>query len=594
MVTTPITQLDFKSNRDQLIAFLKRDNSPFKDYNYAGSNMAVLLDVLAYNTYQNNFYTNMAISEMFLDSAQMRNSVISHAKELNYLPKSAVSAKAIIRVTFTEISADSTIQIPKNTKFLANYQGSTYSFVTNQTYVARKVATNTYTADNVEIFEGITLHDFEKEGFFLDNTTFKCILANANIDLDSITVAVNDSQNVYTFRKDIFGVEPTDQIYYLEPYFDNRYSVVFGKNVFGKQPSIDDDIQISYRVASGTSANGASKFTTNFKTNAIIETITAASGGADMETLESIKFFAPKSVQIQERAVTERDYAVLLKQKFPEINAISVYGGDELDPPKYGCVAISVDLTGDNYLSTSKKNQYTKYISDKTPLTIKPIFIDPEYLYAKLTVDVHYDLKYSTKSAQELESLIRTAISNYNIANLDDFGSVLRVSRLSSDIDAIDAAILSNNIDAKPIIEYSPLINTASNPIFKFQTSIVKPYAFTRATGFTDYKPSVTSSVFSYTGTGGTGICSILQDDGQGNIHVVSNDINSREILNASAGTIDYTNGIIRLINFKVANYVGAAINIYADTVDNDITSPKNRVFNVRDTDVIVNMIEIK
>jgi hypothetical protein len=279
---------------------------------------------------------------------------------------------------------------------------------------------------------------------------------------------------------------------------------------------------------------------------------------------------------------------------FTAAPTISVYGGDELDPPKYGCVAISVDLLGDNYLSTSKKNEYMKYITDKTPLTITPIFIDPEYLYAKLTIDAHYSLKYSSKSEQELESLIRTAISTYNNANLNDFGSVLRVSRLSSEIDAVDAAILSNNIDAKPIIDYSPLLNTASNPIFKFQSSIVKPYAFTRTTGFADYKPSLTSSVFSYVGNSSVGVCSILQDDGQGNIHVVSSDINSREVLNASAGTIDYTTGVVRLINFKVASYSGSAIKIYADTTDNDITSPKNRVFNIRDSDVIVNMIEIK
>lgn len=589
MVTTPITELDFKSNRDQLIAFLKRDNSPFKDYNFAGSNMAVLLDVLAYNTYQSNFYTNMAISEMFLDSAQMRNSVVSHAKELNYLPKSAVSSKAVVRITFTDTTSNSTVLIPANTKFLTNFQGTTYSFVTNKSYIALRVATNTFTADNVEIFEGTTLRDFEKEGFFLEETVLKCILTNQNVDLDSINISVNDIENVYTYRKDIFGVEPADQVYYLEPYFDNRYSVIFGKNIFGKQPSFDDDIQISYRITSGTLANGASRFTTSFKSNAIVETITAASGGADMETLESIKFFAPKSIQIQERAVTERDYAVLLKQKFTEIGAISVYGGDELDPPKYGHVAISVDLIGDNYLSSSKKNEYMKYIADKTPITIKPIFIDPEYLYANLVIDVHYSLKYTNKSVQELESLIRTAVSTYNTANLDDFGSTLRVSRLSSDIDAVDASIISNNIDARPIIEYSPPLNTSTNPIFKFQAAIVKPYAFIRSTGFDNYKPSITSSPFLY-----DGICSILQDDGKGNMHIVSNDINSREVLHATAGTVDYTSGTMRLVDFKTGGYTAPAIRIYADTVDNDITSPKNRVFNIRDTDITVNMIEIK
>lgn len=592
MATKPINELDFAAIKNQFIAHL-RNQTQFKDYDFTGANMNVLLDVLSYNTYMNNFYTNMAINEMFLDSAVLKNSVVSHAKELNYLPRSRTSAKAVVNITIRDATNTSqVITIPRFTEFSTNYQNNNFTFITNESYVARRVSTGVYVATSVEIFEGQILDGFEKDGFFLDEQNFlKCNLTNDNIDIDTIEVFVDDEategQNQFFYTKDIFGVTPTSKVFYLDPYFDNRYSIYFGRNIYGEQPNSDIDIKVRYRVTSGVEANGASKFTTSSLGNATVTTVSAAAGGSEREDLDSIKFFAPKSIQIQERAITASDYEILLRQRFPTIKSASVYGGDELDPPQYGRVAISVNLQGEGVLSESNKNEYVRYLSDKSPLTIEPIFIDPEFIYAETIIDVNYSRKLTTKSTQELEVLIRDAIANYNAANLDDFGETLRSSRLSAIIDDIDEGILSNSLCVNPIIEYAPVLNLTLNPRFRFETQLVKPYPYRPVNGFSDFKPSIVSSTFTY-----RQILSKLQDDGRGSIQIISADSVNTEILNPTIGTVDYTAGDVKLINFAVESFTGSAIKIYAASTSRNIQAPKSRVLSIRDEDISINFIE--
>lgn len=592
MAKTPITELDFFAIKEQFKNYLK-SQSQFKDYNFEGSNMSILLDVLSYNTFQNNFYTNMALSEMFLDTAQLKNSVVSHAKELNYLPKSSTSAKAIVRVTFTDTNGASTVTIPKGTKFTSSVNGSSFNFVTAQSYLAKKTAisadnrTATYVADNVEIFEGQIFKEAEQEGYFVEDTAFKCILSSENVDISSVRVSIDDGEIEYIYKSEIFGVGPTDLVFYIEPYFDDRYAVVFGRNVFGAQPDPNDKIQIEYRVCNEEDANGASKFATTFK-SARVETIQIASGGAKKETLESIRFFAPRSIQIQERAVTAKDYEIILKQKYNEIEAVSVYGGEDLEPPQFGKVAISVVLEGSNDLSDSRKNEFRRYLIDKTPLTIEPIFVSPEFMYVDIVSNIYYSYKQTNKSEQELEGLIRNVISIYDAENLNVFGATLRTSKLISAIDGVDEAILSNSLDLRAIIEYSPPLLLKQNPTFKFGSPLVKPYPFTNSSGFTDFKPSITSSVFSY-----NGVCSIIQDNGAGAIQIVSSDVVNTRILNANAGTVDYSTGIVKLVNFTTDGYTGAAIKIFARKKETDIIAPKNRLLQIRDSDIKIIFNEV-
>ena len=595
---TPITELDFAAIKEQFKVYLQTQTQ-FKDYNFEGSNMSALLDVLSFNSYQNNFYTNMALNEMFLDSAVLKNSIVSHAKELNYIPRSRKSAKAVLNLTITDqTSTTSTITVPQYFELSANYQGESYNFVTNEAYTARRTAPGVYEVQNVEMFEGEMLQSFQREGFIVDaDGVLRVYLTNNEVDTDSLVVFVDaeatDDANIFTRATTIFGVNPLDKVFYLEPYLDDRYSIYFGKNQFGLQPEEFEDVRVRYRICSGEEPNGAAEFgtgTINDTGKVSATVVQAASGGQERESMESIRYFAPKALQVQERAVTTKDYEVLLQQAFPEITAVSAYGGEQLDPPQYGRVAISVYLNDNTeIISSTLSNSYIAYLKERAPLGIEPIFVATEFVYADMSVNVTYSRKNTEKSRAELEQLTRNAIQQYSDDNLEGFDKSLRVSKLSSIIDALDAGIESNEIDVCPIIEYSPPLNFNTNPSFRFEAELIKPYPFKSANGFVDYKPAIKSTVFDVDGT-----CVFLQDDGQGNVMTITDEVTNPQIINPSAGTVDYKTGEVKLTNFKVETFTGSAIKISAKTKAADIKAPKGRVFILRDTDVkvIMNLVE--
>ena len=544
---TPITELDFAAIKEQFKVYLQTQTQ-FKDYNFEGSNMSALLDVLSFNSYQNNFYTNMALNEMFLDSAVLKNSIVSHAKELNYIPRSRKSAKAVLNLTITDqTSTTSTITVPQYFELSANYQGESYNFVTNEAYTARRTAPGVYEVQNVEMFEGEMLQSFQREGFIVDaDGVLRVYLTNNEVDTDSLVVFVDaeatDDANIFTRATTIFGVNPLDKVFYLEPYLDDRYSIYFGKNQFGLQPEEFEDVRVRYRICSGEEPNGAAEFGTGTinDTGTVSATVVqAASGGQERESMESIRYFAPKALQVQERAVTTKDYEVLLQQAFPEITAVSAYGGEQLDPPQYGRVAISVYLNDNTeIISSTLSNSYIAYLKERAPLGIEPIFVATEFVYADMSVNVTYSKKNTEKSRAELEQLTRNAIQQYSDDNLEGFDKSLRVSKLSSIIDALDAGIESNEIDVCPIIEYSPPLNFNTNPSFRFEAELIKPYPFKSANGFVDYKPAIKSTVFDVDGT-----CVFLQDDGQGNVMTITDEVTNPQIINPTAGPVDYKTG---------------------------------------------------
>jgi hypothetical protein len=585
----PITELDFFRVKNQLKDFLRSDPSGrFRDIDYEGSNISVLLDVLAYNTYQNNFYTNMAISEMFLDSAQLENSVVSHAKELNYLPRSTTSARALVNVTIRNPeNTDSTIIIPENTRFTTNQGSTRYNFYTKDQYIARRIGVN-YVADNVEIFEG----EIVDEAFFVSQNRKSIRILNKNVDIDSIRVFENFDQPLdrieYVYRNDIFGVSATDPVFYLQPSFDGTYEISFGANRFGKEPSLNTQIRVLYRISNGEEANGSARFTTSFVTGATIITLAAATGGAPKESLADIKNFAPKSIQVQERAVTESDYEILLKQRFNEIQDIAVIGGDELDPPRFGKVAIAVNIEGG--LSEIAARRYESYLRDKTPVTVQPIFLPPEFLYVDLEIDVVYSSRQTSKSKDSIEQEIRDLLKQYNTTSLGKFGASFEISRVASLIDSLDASIVNNTISATPYISYSPEFLRKDSPTFKFDTPLESPCRFARANRSETYNSFVRSSVFVLNGTN-----AIFEDNGLGVINV----LNARnrllgqiEIIRRNAGTVNYETGEIKLSDFVVEFYQSPGIKVTANTRDMNVVAPRRRVLILRDQDTRINIKE--
>ncbi len=587
----PITELDFFQAKNQLKEFLRNDPSGrFRDVDFEGSNMSVLLDVLAYNTYQNNFYTNMAISEMFLDSAQLENSIVSHAKELNYLPRSVKSAKAVVSVSVRDPeNPDATIVIPEGARFTTTQAGERFNFYTAKSHIARKTGNN-YIAESVELFEG----DLVDEAFFVTDNRQSIRLINQNIDIASIKVFEKFDEPLdrieYTFRGDIFGIGPDDAVFYIEPSFDSTYEIVFGNNKFGRVPPQSSQIRVFYRISNGSFANGACRFTSAFRSNVSVTTVSNATGGADKETLNDIKFFAPRSIQVQERAVTERDYEILLKQQFNEIIDVSVFGGEELDPPRFGKVAVSVNIDGG--ISDILVQRYTSFLREKTPIGIQPIILPPKFMNINAQVNVFYSPKQTGKSKDQLEQEVRDLLKEYNRTELEKFGSVFEVSRVSALIDRLDPSIRNNTIDVDPFILYTPEIGIAENPIFDFGVPLRSPCKFARAAGTQVFNSFVRSTRFVFQGTD-----AILEDNGLGKINIVNainRDRGVFEFIRLDAGEVDYDKGIVRLSNFIVDFFVGNGIKITANTEEKNVTAPKTKVLSLRDEDVDIVIQEVR
>jgi len=521
----------------------------------------------------------MAISEMFLDSASQRNSVLSHAKELNYLPRSRRSSalKCDISFSMTESYSSNFLTIPTGTTFSGRCGNKTYIFLNDTAYVASRTSPTVFQVTNVDLYEGRKINEI----LSIANTT----LSNEWVDTSSITLTVNG--NVFTYKSEIFGVAAADPVFYLQPENDGKYSIQFGQNKFGFQPTITDVITVSYRICSGPEANGVNSLTLpsafgGASSNNITVTSQSASGYY-AEGVESIRTFAPKALQVQERAVTKRDYEVLLRSRFPNIQAISVYGGDEIDPPQYGKVIISVDVTGGEGAADYEIANFKNYLKDKTPLTIEPVFVSAKFLFVDTNVTVVYDPNITTKSTAQIKTEIEAAILAYEVTYLGDFNKTLRQSRLAATLDAVDNSIISSDIVAKPIIQYVPVLNIASSPSFTFDDALVKPYAFDVATGFTSFKPAVSTTKFTVEGTSVK-----MQDDGLGNLMLISSDSEATRVFKANVGSLNYTTGAVKLSNLIVDAYEGASIKFTASTVNKDVKTPKDRIISIRAEDITV------
>lgn len=589
--TAPFTELDFDQYKTNLRNYLQ-SQSRFRDYDFTGSNLNVLLDVLSYNTYHNNIYRNMVFSELFLDSTQKRENAMSHAKELNYLPSSVQSSQATldISINVSDLNSPNTITIPKGTRFVSVQGSRTFNFTTDRNRTVRKI-NNQYRVTNLQIFEGRILRQFYPVN---NSEPQEYIISNENVDASSITVFVheNESDNAsrqdYIRKDDIFGVEADDFVFYVEPHFDNLYKISFGRDRFGREPINGEVIEIEYRISSGEEANGARNWNAVANNSIVVlNSNTRSRNGSPRESIDSIKFFAPKSIQIQERAVTVSDYEILLKQKFPDIQAISVYGGDEADPPQYGKVIISVDVFGTEGTGTSEISEYRNYLRDKTPLTIEPIFVAPDFLFVDLDVRVNYDPRQTAKNSDEIEQLVKNTIITFSDENLNRFNSILRQSRLSAAIDSSETSILSTDITSNPFVEYIPDLRTVQNPIFEFNDSLIIPYPLNETSGFTAFKPSIQSTKFVVD----RGDVITIQDDGNGNMIIITASSSNRRILNSNIGTVDYSRGIVRLINIVINRFDGAAIKIIANTANKDVRSSKNKILVIREQDINVEMV---
>lgn len=500
-MTTPSKQistseLDFDTIKTNLIAFLQAQPT-ISDYAYDGSVMSVLLDTLAYNTHYNSLYTNLAINEMFIDSASKRNSVISLAKLMGYRSKSVTAARALISIVVTpNISDTSTIYtLPKGTMFGTTIGTDTFKFVTLTDVSASRLSTGStpYVFTNVEIVEGTRTQISYTNGV---GATF--VIPQRTADISTLQVRVYDNSSSTTFTvwelaDSILNPTATSLVYYIKQREDMFYEIYFGNDLFGKSLQTGNVVALEYNLSKGELANKANTFVylsganSNYSYNVLTTVI--AQGGAPEESIDSIRFNAPRSFTAQHRAVTSDDYIAILYSNFPTIETLNVWGGQDSVPPVYGKVFVAAKPVGrDTFSATEKTNMIQTLLNSRSVVTVIPEFIDPLYLDVELTTNVYYSPRNTTNGASTIAAIVKNTIASY--ANtLGKFDTVYRHSVMTRMIDSSESSIISNISTIMVKYQLTPYFNSnynysvnVGNPISVTGDAVVKTTKFQHVT----------------------------------------------------------------------------------------------------------------
>ncbi len=541
-------------------------------------------------------------SEGFLDSAQLKESVFSHAKELNYLPRSAKSAIANVTISFTASGVSQPYVIRKGETFSAVVRQNSYVFSVDSDQIL--TSPNTSFTATFDIYEGRYLAD----SYVVDENTKSYQISNENIDTNSLSVLVyeNDSivPKVYRQAKTLLGLTETSEIYFLQTSYSGKYEIIFGDGILGRMPAIGSTVIIDYRVSAGDEANGARTFSPNFDPTNSGEVTSAVSvavnnysptsdsafavNGAQPEDIESIRYYAPRHFQTQERAVTANDYETLLKTQFPEIGAISVYGGEDLNPPRYGRVFVAIDILNINGLPESKKREYYSFLKSRVPLSIDPIFVEPEFTYVQINSKIRYNINNTTRTAQNLRSSTILAINEFAQTYLNDFKATLRYSKLTTTIDDVDPSIVSNQTDLLAYKKLIPVLGRPQNIDVNFNLPLRKTYYVLDrvvkdrliSQGETDVTHTVRSSTVTLNGEK----CE-LEDNGAGLLRLVKKSDEEHTVVK-TVGTVDYDTGRIQLSNFTIDSYDGNLFKIYVVPAEKDILITKNEILFVESDEI--------
>lgn len=595
------SELDFNTIKTNLKTYLK-NQTKFQDYDFEGSNMSVLLDILSYNTYLNAHYLNMIGSEMFLDTAQLKESVVSHAKELNYIPRSRTSAKAIVNITIDAPDSPGSVVIPKNYALTTVIDGTTLTYTTEGAIVVRN-ANGVYQASDVEVFEGEIVTEF-----YTANSSARYVLQSENVDSTSIQVEIINSNTdststSWTVAESLYGLNSESEIFFIQGYESNKYELVFGNDVLGKSLSDGNIVKITYRDTIGEGGNGAYLFekTTNIDgySGITITTVSTAELGSERESIDSIKYNAVRHFTTQERGVTESDFVNLVKAKFPQLQAVTAYGGEDADPPQFGKVVVSVKPVGTQAVSDNLKNEIVSYLTTKT-LTTEPVIVDPKYLYGQVVANVRYNPSVATINSVELASKVNEKILELNESALTNFGADLRYSKLVAAIDSADPSIVGNDTSLVVGYRWSPIPNTLSTLKFSYENEL---YHERQLYVYPDehYPAFLTERSFKYL-KDGTLYDAYLSDNGkkgdsntEGQIYVYAitqdNEGNSTKlVLQQDAGTVNYYTGEVTL-NLNVYSYTGDSIVLTAELFGKDIVASKNAFVTILDEDVVVKVI---
>ncbi len=584
-----LVNLDFASLKESFKTYLNNQDL-FKDYDFEGSNISVLLDVLSYNTYMNSFYLNMVGNEMFLDSAQLRESVISRAKELNYTPRSFNSARATVTLTIQTDGSVASVLMPKGTSFTGRIGSNSFTFSTDENKVISG-ATSTFVSDEIILYEGQYVNDT----FNVNNAdaSQRFVLSNPTIDTNSLTVTLIEDNGAeilsYLRATSLFDKKANSQIFFVQGAENDKYEILFGDGVIGRKPKDNSVVVCEYRISKGELPNGVFKFASDGSisgfSNVVVSTVSSAAQGAIHESIESVKFNAPRHFTSQERAITAEDYRSLLLLNFPEINAVSVYGGEEAIPPVYGKVFIAVDLKNIDGVPDIRKQQYYNFIKPRSSLAIQPVFIDPDFMYVDVTTTVRYNLNTTPINSESIKQEVLTAITQFNATYLDNFNKTLRYSFFINAIDTADRSILSNDTIVRPIRLIIPELNSEIDYNLYFDQPIENAFPLLANQNPSNYISSIESTTFV---TKNKTVS--LQDDGNGIVRIVTLEGNNYVVVQ-NIGTIDYNTGKLQINKLKVISYSGNSIKVYARTKRKDISSLLRTILTIKEEDVHINII---
>jgi hypothetical protein len=577
-----VSELDFEDIRSNLKTYLSSQDQ-FKDYSFEGSAMAVLLDVLAYNTHYNAYYLNMVANEMFLDTAQQRDSVVSRAKELGYVPVSSVGAQAEVNINITGVDSTITqITIPKNSKFTTTFDDVTYTYVNP---AAKKIAATSpgVFSDTLTIKEGEPLtHSWTVSA----SNPVRYILPNAGVDTTSIAVTVQESASDDTLvdfyrATNITQVYSTSAIYFLEEAADEKYEIIFGSGSLGRSLKAGNIVKVEYLVNNGEATNGADSFSVdslNIGTSYTSATITSvasnALGGRPQETVDSIKFQAPRNYQTQNRAVIASDYERILLSENPDLQSVIAFGGEQASPAVFGKVFIAVKPFGEKFATQSRKQSIKTSISDRTPLAVDPVIIDADYTYIIPTLTTYYDVTKSALNDSAVEANVRAAINTFSESNLGRFGNKLRFSRFVRSLDdTSDGFVLNNDAAIKIEKRITPNLNVAELVSLQFNNAL---------------RPgSLGSSEFTY-----DGFSSFLGDDGLGKVSIFRYSDNKERVnIVPDAGAIDYKTGLVTVENFLPSAYSDLELKVNVAPENLDIIPVREQILLLESGDAVINVV---
>lgn len=588
-----VTDLDFESIADNLKSYLQGQNH-LKDYDFEGSTMSVLIDLLAYSSHIGAINTNIAGSELFLDSAQMRKNVVSRAKDLGFVPASEKASSATIDVSIKNVrNADGTyptvseMAMTRGTRLSTVFDGLTYEFVVPNTVNPTQNGT-TYTYSSVPIIQGT----YATDQFVFDGQVPnpKFVLSNERVDRTQLNVSVNSAgtTDTYTLSTDVSNITTTSKAYYVQENEEGFVEIYFGDGVLGKQLLDGDVITVTYIIVDDIHCDGSKDFvlesSINGYTDSTITTTAVSNGGAEKESIESIKFKATKFYTSQNRLVTLNDYKAKVSEYYPNADAVAVWGGEDNNPPEYGKVFLAIKPLNSDYLSETEKTAIKGKLNSLNMLTVRPEIVDAEIVKVLISTTFKYNARATTLSEGELETLVELTINNFDRDNLTNFDSIFRHSNLIKAIDDAESSILSNTTNIRLKKSLATKVSQLIGYSLTTGNGLYNP-----TTGYNKVNGGITSSTGFYVQGDATNI-QYFDDDGSGNLRRFYLSGATRIYTDNFAGIVNYSTGVISInaINITSTVNVDSTIDFTLIPSSNDVVATRGILIDISSSDISV------